>query len=57
MQVFEVLNSFTKNMELSVGLIIGGKDVSYEKLKIQGMNILVCTPGRLLQHLEETYGF
>ena len=21
------------------------------------MNILVCTPGRLLQHLEETYGF
>lgn len=57
MQVFEVLNSFTKNMEISVGLIIGGKDVAYEKLKIQGMNILVCTPGRLLQHLEETYGF
>jgi len=21
------------------------------------MNVLVCTPGRLLQHLEETYGF
>ncbi len=21
------------------------------------MNILICTPGRLLQHLEETYGF
>lgn len=21
------------------------------------MNILICTPGRILQHLEETYGF
>jgi ATP-dependent RNA helicase DDX10/DBP4 len=21
------------------------------------MNILICTPGRLLQHLDETYGF
>lgn len=21
------------------------------------MNVLICTPGRLLQHLEETYGF
>jgi ATP-dependent RNA helicase DDX10/DBP4 len=24
---------------------------------IQNMNILICTPGRLLQHLEETPGF
>lgn len=44
-------------MELSVGLIIGGKDVKYEQDRIKLMNILVCTPGRLLQHLEETYGF
>jgi ATP-dependent RNA helicase DDX10/DBP4 len=51
MQVFEVLNSFTKNMELSIGLVIGGKDVAYEKQKIQNMNVLICTPGRLLQHL------
>ena len=28
-QVFEVLNSFTKNIELNVGLIIGGKDLTY----------------------------
>lgn len=25
--------------------------------RITGMNILVCTPGRLLQHLDETVGF
>jgi ATP-dependent RNA helicase DDX10/DBP4 len=24
---------------------------------IANMNILICTPGRLLQHLEETPGF
>lgn len=57
MQVFEVLNSFTEKLEMSVGLIIGGKDVQYEKERIGKMNILICTPGRLLQHLEETYGF
>lgn len=44
-------------MEISVGLITGGKDVKYEKERIRNMNILICTPGRLLQHLEETYGF
>ena len=57
MQVFEVLNSFTEKMDLSVGLIIGGKDIKSEQEKINVMNILICTPGRLLQHLEETYGF
>lgn len=57
MQVFEVLNSFTSQMEISIGLITGGKDVQYEKERIRNMNILICTPGRLLQHIEETYGF
>lgn len=51
MQVFEVLNSFSERLEVSVGLVIGGKDVKYERERIAGMNILVCTPGRLLQHL------
>ena len=31
MQVFEVLNSFTEKMEISVGLIIGGKDIKSEQ--------------------------
>lgn len=52
MQVFEVLNSFTEKMEISLGLIIGGKDVKYEQDRINLMNILICTPGRLLQHIE-----
>jgi ATP-dependent RNA helicase DDX10/DBP4 len=35
-----------------VGLIIGGKDFKYESERIAYMNIIICTPGRLLQHLE-----
>jgi ATP-dependent RNA helicase DDX10/DBP4 len=33
---------------MSAGLVIGGKDVEKEKLIIGNMNILICTPGRLL---------
>ena len=31
---------------LSAALLIGGKDVAYEKRNVHAMNILVCTPGR-----------
>ena len=40
-----------------MGLIIGGKNVKYEKEKIERMNILIPTPGRLLQHMDESPGF
>lgn len=43
--------------DISAGVIIGGKDVNFEKQRIQGMNILICTPGRLLQHMNETDNF
>ena len=39
---------------MSAALLIGGKDVEYEKQKVSQMNILVATPGRLLQHMDET---
>lgn len=42
---------------MSMGLIIGGKSVEYEKENIGRMNIIVCTPGRLLQHIQETAFF
>jgi ATP-dependent RNA helicase DDX10/DBP4 len=43
--------------ELSAGLLIGGKNVKFEQERIKGMNILICTPGRLLQHMNESEGF
>ncbi|KAG8136910.1 hypothetical protein E2320_005457 [Naja naja] len=56
-QTFEVLRKVGKNHEFSAGLIIGGKDLKQESGKIHNMNILICTPGRLLQHMDETSYF
>ena len=54
MQLFETLNKVGKYHSFSAGLVIGGKDISIEKKNIKEMNILIATPGRLLQHLRET---
>jgi hypothetical protein len=50
MQIFQVLTTVGKgHYALSVGLVVGGKDFEEEKAVIGRMNILVATPGRLLQ--------
>nr|XP_034970313.1 probable ATP-dependent RNA helicase DDX10 isoform X3 [Zootoca vivipara] len=56
-QTFEVLRKVGKNHEFSAGLIIGGKDLKQESERIHNINILICTPGRLLQHMDETSYF
>ncbi|XP_074317773.1 DEAD-box ATP-dependent RNA helicase 32-like [Silene latifolia] len=57
-QLFGVLNSVGKYHGLSAGLLIGGrKGVDTEKERVHELNILVCTPGRLLQHMDETTNF
>ncbi|KAJ8027409.1 putative ATP-dependent RNA helicase DDX10 [Holothuria leucospilota] len=56
-QTFEVLYKIGKQHEFSAGLIIGGKDVEEEAAQICRTNIVVCTPGRLLQHLDTTPDF
>ncbi|XP_019936883.1 probable ATP-dependent RNA helicase DDX10 [Paralichthys olivaceus] len=56
-QTFEVLRKVGKNHEFSAGLIIGGKDLKSESERIHRTNIVICTPGRLLQHMDETATF
>lgn len=56
-QTFEVLRKVGKNHEFSAGLIIGGKDLKTESERIHRTNIVICTPGRLLQHMDETATF
>ncbi|KAJ6662342.1 hypothetical protein lerEdw1_012506 [Lerista edwardsae] len=56
-QTFEVLRKVGKNHDFSAGLIIGGKDLEQESSRIHNINILICTPGRLLQHMDETSYF
>ncbi|KAM3876226.1 putative ATP-dependent RNA helicase DDX10 [Diretmus argenteus] len=56
-QTFQVLRKVGKNHEFSAGLVIGGKDLKTESEKIHRTNIVICTPGRLLQHMDETAAF
>ena len=56
-QAFEVLRSFTSLHEMSAALVIGGKDLQTEQDHIKRMNIIIATPGRLLQHMDETSEF
>ncbi|XP_072332896.1 probable ATP-dependent RNA helicase DDX10 [Scyliorhinus torazame] len=56
-QTFEILRKVGKNHEFSAGLVIGGKDLKVESERIHCTNIVICTPGRLLQHMDETTYF
>lgn len=56
-QIFEVLRKIGRNHYFSAGLVIGGKSLKEEAERLGRMNILVCTPGRMLQHLDQTAGF
>lgn len=52
------MKSVGKHHNFSAGLLIGGrKDIDTEKEHVNDLNILVCTPGRLLQHMDETPNF
>lgn len=57
LQIFKVFTQIGKHHNFSCGLLIGGKDLKQEQDRVQFMNILVCTPGRFLQHLETSVGF
>ncbi|PPQ92191.1 hypothetical protein CVT25_008965 [Psilocybe cyanescens] len=56
-QIFDVLRSIGGYHSFSAGLVIGGKSIKDESDRLSRMNILVATPGRLLQHMDQTVGF
>ncbi|PGH18418.1 ATP-dependent RNA helicase DBP4 [Helicocarpus griseus UAMH5409] len=56
-QIFEVLRKIGRHHTLSAGLVIGGKSLQEEQERLGRMNILVCTPGRMLQHMDQTAAF
>ena len=53
-QIFEVLRNIGRFHTFSAGLVIGGKSLQEERDRLGKMNILICTPGRMLQHLDQT---
>lgn len=58
MQTLGVLRDLVKYHSLTYGLVIGGANRSTEAAKLKkGINILIATPGRLLDHLQNTKDF
>lgn len=57
LQIFEVLKKIGRYHTFSAGLLIGGNNIREEKDRVGRLNILVCTPGRLLQHMDESPSF
>ena len=57
-QIFQVLRSVGCHHDLSAGLLVGGKrEFEMEQRRVGRTNVIVATPGRLLQHLEQTPDF
>lgn len=57
-QIFDVLRTVGgKGHLFAAGLVIGGKSLREERDALSRMNIVVCTPGRILQHLSQTASF
>ncbi|RKF64611.1 ATP-dependent RNA helicase dbp4 [Erysiphe neolycopersici] len=56
-QTFEVLRKIGRHHTFSAGLVIGGRSLREERERLGRMNILVCTPGRMLQHMDQTAVF
>ena len=58
MQNYGVARDLLENHNKTHGVVIGGAKRSSEAHQLKkGVNLLVATPGRLLDHLENTEGF
>lgn len=56
--IFDVAKELCQFHNKTIGLLIGGANRKVEALKLKaGVNIIVATPGRLLDHLQNTQGF
>ncbi|CAA7034643.1 unnamed protein product [Microthlaspi erraticum] len=57
-QSYGVAKELLKYHSQTVGKVIGGENRKKEaEILVKGVNLLVATPGRLLDHLENTNGF
>eukprot|EP00127_Corallochytrium_limacisporum_P003559 Clim_evm42s150 gene=Clim_evmTU42s150 len=58
LQIFGVARDLLQHHTQTFGIVIGGANRKNEADKlIRGVNILIATPGRLLDHLQNTKGF
>ena len=54
LQIYDDLQGFAKNMPLNIAVLVGGKDLDYQKRVLkEGVDIIIATPGRVLEHIEK----
>lgn len=54
-QVFDVAKQLGEFHHKTIGLLIGGMNRKMESVRLEkGVNLLICTPGRLLDHLQNS---
>jgi len=54
LQIYEDLQNYAKNMPLNIAVLVGGKDLDYQKRVLkEGVDIIIATPGRVLEHIEK----
>uniref|UniRef100_A0A0G4FMJ1 ATP-dependent RNA helicase n=1 Tax=Chromera velia CCMP2878 TaxID=1169474 RepID=A0A0G4FMJ1_9ALVE len=58
LQIYDNVCNLCKYIPQTHGLVIGGTNRTTEAQKlVKGVNLLVCTPGRVLDHMMNTKGF
>lgn len=58
LQIFGVARELMQFHSQTFGIVIGGANISAERDKLtKGVNLLIATPGRLLDHLQNCQGF
>ncbi|KAI9184482.1 ATP-dependent RNA helicase [Blastocladiella emersonii ATCC 22665] len=58
LQIFGVARDLMKYHQQTFGIVMGGANRKAEAEKLaKGVNLLIATPGRLLDHLQNTKGF
>ena len=51
-QIYEDLSHFSKHMKVECAVLVGGKDiVSQQRILKKGVDIIIATPGRFLEHI------
>lgn len=54
LQIYEDLIKLSKFMDLNIAILVGGKDIEYQKRVLKGgVDIIVATPGRVLEHIQK----
>merc|ERR1719265_2174407 len=58
LQIYDVCRGLCKYVSQTHGLLMGGANRRQEAERLaKGVNVIVATPGRLLDHMQNTKGF